>query len=80
MKRNCKISEVNMPGVQYVKRYDDRVDAATLDNNWGINIEAAKRTHLVTTQRGVKRTIHPSISRRFRTEDRQLRYHFLSVT
>jgi hypothetical protein len=28
----------------------------------------------VTTQRGVKRIIHPSLSVRFRTNDRQLRY------
>jgi hypothetical protein len=34
----------------------------------------------VTTQRRVKRTIHPSLSVRFRTNDRQLRYHCLPVT
>jgi hypothetical protein len=28
------------------------VDPATLANNWGIGIEAAKRTRLVTTRRG----------------------------
>jgi hypothetical protein len=28
------------------------VDAAKMANNWGIGIEAAKRTHIVTTQRG----------------------------
>jgi hypothetical protein len=30
----------------------DGVDAATLAKSWGIGIEAAKRTSLVTTQRG----------------------------
>jgi hypothetical protein len=29
------------------------VDAATLVNNWGVGIEAAKRMLLVTTQRGM---------------------------
>jgi hypothetical protein len=34
----------------------------------------------VTTQRGVKQMIHPSLSVRFRTNDRQLRYRRLPVT
>jgi hypothetical protein len=29
------------------------IDAATLAKNWGIGIEAAKRTRLVTTKRGL---------------------------
>jgi hypothetical protein len=29
------------------------VDAATLANNWGIEIKADKRTRLVNTQRGI---------------------------
>jgi hypothetical protein len=57
-----------------------RFDVATLANNFGIGIEVAKRTRLVTTQRGVKRMIHPSLSVRFRTNDRQLRYRRLPVT
>jgi hypothetical protein len=39
------------------------VDAATFSTNWGIGIEAAKRTHLVTTQRGVIKMIHPSLTK-----------------
>jgi hypothetical protein len=56
------------------------VDAATLANNWGIGIEAAKRMHFVTTQRGVRRMIHPSLTKRYKTNDRQLRYRRLPVT
>jgi hypothetical protein len=56
------------------------VDAATLAKNWGIGIEAAKRTHLVTNQRGVIRMIHPSLTKRYKTNDRQLRYRRLPVT
>jgi transcription initiation factor TFIIIB Brf1 subunit/transcription initiation factor TFIIB len=56
------------------------VDAATLAKNWGIGIEAAKRTRLVTTQRGVRRMIHPSLTKRYKTNDRHLRYCRLPVT
>jgi hypothetical protein len=56
------------------------VDVANLENNFGIMIEAAKRTLLVTTERGVKRMIHPLISVRFRNNDRHLRYRRLTVT
>jgi hypothetical protein len=48
------------------------VDAATLAKNWGIGIEEAKRTHTVTTQRGIIRMIHPSLTKRYKTNDRQL--------
>jgi hypothetical protein len=39
------------------------VDAATLAKNWGIGLEAAKRTRLVTTQRRIRRMIHPSLTK-----------------
>jgi hypothetical protein len=56
------------------------VDAATLAKNWGIGIEAAKRTRLVTTQRGIRSMIHPSLTKRYKTNDRQLRYRRFTVT
>jgi hypothetical protein len=56
------------------------IDAATLANNWGIGIEAAKRTRLVTTQRGIRRMVHPSLTKRYKTNYRQLRYRRLPVT
>jgi hypothetical protein len=56
------------------------VDAATLAKNWGTGIEAAKRTRLVTNKRGVRRIIHPSLTKLYKTNDRQLRYRRLSVT
>jgi hypothetical protein len=56
------------------------VDAATLANNWGIGLEAAKMTCLVTTQRGIRRMIHPSLTKRYKTNDRQLRYRRFPVT
>jgi hypothetical protein len=55
-------------------------DAAIVAKNWGIGIEAAKRKRLVTTQRGIRRMIHPSLTKRYNTNDRQLRYCRLPVT
>jgi hypothetical protein len=56
------------------------IDAATLANNWGIGIEASKRTRLVTTQRGIRRMIRPSLTKIYKTNGRQLRYRRLPVT
>jgi hypothetical protein len=44
-------------------RYTAGVDAATLAKNWGVGIEAAKRTSLMTTQRGIRRMINPSLTK-----------------
>jgi hypothetical protein len=52
LERNVKISEVNMSSANATTREIGGVDAATLAKIWGIRIEAAKRMHLVTTQRG----------------------------
>jgi hypothetical protein len=61
-------------------RENSGVDDTTLANNWGIGIEAAKRTRLVTIQRGVRRMIYPIMAKRYKTNDRQLRYLRLPVT
>jgi hypothetical protein len=45
-------TNLNVSLVKSEMRDKAGVDAATLANNWGIEIEAAKRTRLVTTQRG----------------------------
>ena len=55
------------------------IDAETLAKNWGIGIHTARRTLKVTTQRGVRSVLHPTLSRRFRTNDRQLRYRRLPI-
>ena len=57
----------------------DGVNAATLVRNWGIGLSAANKTIKVTTQRGVHNMLHPSLSRRYRTNDRQLRYMRLCI-
>jgi hypothetical protein len=43
-------------------------------------IEATKMKRLVTTKRGIRRMIHPSLTKRYNKNDRQLRYRRLSVT
>lgn len=45
---------------------------------WGIGLHAAARTIDATRQKGLRTILHPTLSRRFRTNDRQLRYRRLS--
>jgi hypothetical protein len=71
---------LNISWVKYEMRDKAGVDAATLAKNWGIGLEAAKRTRLVTTQRGTRRMIHPSLTKRYNMNGRQIRYHRLPVT
>jgi hypothetical protein len=73
-------SNLNVSMVKSEMRYKGGIGAATLANNWGIGIEAAKRTRLVTTQRGIRRMVHPSLTKRYKINDRQLRYRCLPVT
>jgi hypothetical protein len=80
MMSHVHISEVNMSSLKGDLREGGGFYVETLANNFGIRIKSAKRTRLMTTQRGVKRMIHPSLSVRFRTNDRQLRCRRLPVT
>jgi hypothetical protein len=50
-----------------------------LATNWGIDVKTAARTVKATTQRGIRTVLHPTLSRRFRTNDRQLRYRRLPI-
>jgi hypothetical protein len=73
-------TNLNISLVKSEMRDKAGVYAETLAKNWGIGIEAAKRTRLVTTQRGISRMIHPSLTQRYNRNDRQLRYRRLPVT
>ena len=53
------------------------MDHETLAKRWHITPEKAKNTIRKTTQRGIRTVLHPTLSRRFRTNDRQLRYRRL---
>ena len=49
-----------------------------LARRWGTHLETAKRTLDATTQRGVRFVLNPTMNHRYRTNDRQLRYRWLS--
>ena len=53
------------------------IQAAKLAKNWGIGLETATRTVKATTQRGLRTVLHNTLSQRFCTNDRQLRYRRL---
>ena len=55
------------------------VSPALLSQRWGIGLAQATRTIKKTTQRGTRSVLHPTLSRRFRTNDRQLRYNRLPI-
>jgi hypothetical protein len=73
-------TDLNVPLVKSEMRDKAGFDAATLAKNWGIGIKAANRMRLVTTQRGIRIMIHPSLTKRYKTNDRQQRYRRLQVT
>jgi hypothetical protein len=80
LEHNVNIADMNVSSIHATMRYKGGFDAVTLAKNFGIGIEAAKRTRLLTTQRGVRKMIHPSLNKRYKTNDRQLRYRRLTVT
>jgi hypothetical protein len=48
------------------------ITARQLARNWGISVKTAERTVEATTQNGIRDISNPTLSRRFRTNDRQL--------
>jgi hypothetical protein len=73
-------TDLNVSLVKSDMRDKAGVYTTTLAKKWGIGIESAKRTRPVTTQRGIRRMIQPSLEKRYKTNDRQLRYHRPPVT
>jgi hypothetical protein len=61
LKNHVQIYDASMASVVATTRDKGGIDAAILAKNWRIGIEASKRMRLVTTQRGTKRMIHPSL-------------------
>jgi hypothetical protein len=76
---NVHISEVNMSSLHAMVRKGS-VDVPTLARNLGISLEVAKPMRAVTTQRGVKSMIYPSLNRRRSMNDRHMRYMRLPMT
>ena len=57
-----------------VSRKTAPIDSMTLAARWMISPARAKQTVLRTTQRGVRTCVNPTLSHRFPTNDRMLRY------
>jgi hypothetical protein len=79
LKKHVQISSVSMASVEETTREKWSIDTATLSKNWGMGIYAAERVHLVSTQRGIKRTIYPSLTKGFKTNDSQLIYRRMPI-
>ncbi len=71
---------ISVSGIGTDVKRQGGVNAELLAKNWDIDLDVAHKTLKVTTQRGVRTVLHPNLSRRFRTNDRQLRYRRLPVT
>jgi hypothetical protein len=72
------VANVRVSGVKASDRCQG-IDAAQLAQNWGIGLHMAEKTLKVTTLRGIRTLTHPSLSRWFRTQDRQLRFRRLPI-
>jgi hypothetical protein len=70
LKRIASISDLSVFSVTATMRDKGRVYAETLTKNWGIRVEAAKTRRLVTSQRGIRKMIHPTLTKRYNTNDR----------
>jgi hypothetical protein len=72
LNRHVHISEVNMASLHATVRKGG-VDVPTLARSLGISIEVAKRVCDVTTQRGWKSMIYPSLNLQRSMNDRYMR-------
>jgi hypothetical protein len=71
---------MNVFSIHATMRDKSGVDAATLSKSFVTGIDASKRTSLVANQREVKKMIHTSLKKRYKTNDRQLINLRLPVT
>ena len=76
--RTARIAHVRTFKALKTQRKKHSITPMFLAKRWNIGLAAAEKTLEVTTQNGVRTVLHPSLSRRFRTNDRQLRYRRLS--
>ena len=73
VKVSRKVSRVGVSRVVFSKGKKGIIHQ-TLSKNWMVSPETALRTVNRTTQRGIREVLHPSLSRCWITNDRQLRY------
>ena len=74
---NAKVqatSEQAKVGAMATGKPSPRVNHLVLAKKWGISPHKAVRTLKKTSQRGIRTVLHPTLTRRFKTNDRALRY------
>ncbi len=70
----CETMRANISTVRLASS-DPQLTPQVLSINWGIDLKTPARTVKATTERGICTVLHPTLSRRLRTNDRQLRYY-----
>ena len=72
----CSLSEFNtsITTGSFKTNARQNIDYVTLANCWNISQDCARLTIYKTTQRGVRTFLHPSLSHRYPTNNRGLRY------
>jgi hypothetical protein len=70
LKNATTTTDMNVSLVKSEMGDKDRVDAVTLANSLGVGIKAANRTCKVTTSMGIRSMINPSLTKRYKTNDR----------
>ena len=68
----CSVSEFSTGDIKSQRK--KLIDGDTLAKRWRIDRRKARNTVRATTQRGVRTCLHPSLSRRYPTNDRFMRY------
>ena len=72
--RTCLSPEVYDVCNVYMDKCKGAIDHITLANRWQISLDKAKNTVHRTTQWGICTILHPTLSRRFQTNDLMLHY------
>ena len=75
--KDTNVAEIQNSATRYGTIQSNRrkqVDGDTLDRRWAIPSNKARATVKKTTQRGVRSTVHPTLSHSFPTNKRMLRY------
>ena len=66
--------QLRMIGSLHSKNKAKKIGPKQLSQNWGISLETAQRTYDATTQKAIRTLTKDHLSRRYRTNDRQLCY------
>ncbi len=75
----CNTMRANISTIRSASAPGPQLTPQNLATNWGINVRTPTRTVQATTQRGIRMVLHPTLSRRFRTNNSQLRYEQLPI-